>query len=251
MQEIASSSELAQVAIRPLCVDLDGTLVKSDTLHDSLLVLARSRPMLLLQLPAKLLKGKAAFKAFITQSITLDVAHLPYNRKLLAYLQEQHQQGRAIYLATGANIALARRVAEHLGIFKGVLGSDGNVNFTGNHKLEGLRAELGPGDFDYIGNGVPDLLLLASATEPMVANPSFALRRLLRSRKIQPAQDFSERKRPFAALVRAMRPHQWSKNLLLREAQVRLRLDVAEDGVEHLAFFAQDLIDPLFDRSCC
>jgi 4-hydroxybenzoate polyprenyltransferase/phosphoserine phosphatase len=215
LPELASSPDLARVAIRPLCVDLDGTLVKSDTLHDSLLVLARSRPMLLLQLPSKLLKGKAAFKAFVTQSITLDVAHLPYNRKLLAYLEEQYRQGRAIYLATGANIALARRVAEHLGIFKGVLGSDGSVNFTGNHKLEGLRAKLGPGDFDYIGDGVPDLLLLANATQPMVANPSFALRRLLRSRKIQPAQDFSERKHPFAALVRAMRPHQWSKNLLV------------------------------------
>lgn len=228
---------------RPLCVDLDGTLVKSDTLHDSLLVLARSHPALLLKLPGKLLKGKAAFKAFVTESIKLDVANLPYNRKLLAYLEDQRKQGRAIYLATGANIVLARRVAEHLGIFSGVLGSDGTVNLTGNHKLDGLRTELGAGDFDYIGNGAPDLLLLANATEPMVANPSFALRRLLRSRKIRPTQDFSERRHPMAALLRAMRPHQWAKNFLLFvPLLLSHRVSVASATAAVIAFFCFSLV---------
>ena len=215
MTEIVSPQEPTQVMLRPLCVDLDGTLVKSDTLVDSLLVLVRKRPSLLLALPGRLLRGKAAFKAFVTESISLDVAHLPYNRELLRYLEEQHQLGRDIYLATGANIALARRVAAHLGIFKDVLGSDGNRNLTGHNKLERLKSSLGPGEFDYVGNGAPDLPLLASSAEPMVANPSLALRILLRSRKIHPAQEFHERRHSAGALVRAMRPHQWSKNLLL------------------------------------
>ena len=105
----------------PHCVDLDGTLAKSDTLVDSLLVLARSRPQLLLRLPAQILHGKAAFKAFVTESISLDVAHLPYNHELLRFLQQECAHGRAIYLATGADAALANRVATHLGIFSGVL----------------------------------------------------------------------------------------------------------------------------------
>jgi 4-hydroxybenzoate polyprenyltransferase/phosphoserine phosphatase len=207
--------EPTEIALRPLCVDLDGTLVKSDTLLDSLLVLARQRPALLLALPARLLRGKAAFKAFVTESISLDVVHLPYNRKLLHYLQEQHERGRDIYLATGANIALARRVAAHLGIFKGVLGSDSDLNLTGRNKLERLRSSLGAGEFDYIGNGAPDLPLLASSAQPMVANPTLALRMMLRSRKIHTAQQFCERRHSVGALVRAMRPHQWTKNLLL------------------------------------
>jgi 4-hydroxybenzoate polyprenyltransferase/phosphoserine phosphatase len=201
--------------LRPLCVDLDGTLVKSDTLLDSLLVLARKRPSLLLRLPVQLLRGKAAFKAFITESISLDVVHLPYNQTLLQFLGEQQAQGRDIYLVTGANIALARRVADHLGIFKGVLGSDGTLNLTGNNKLERLRSSLGRGEFDYVGNAAPDLPLLANSTQPMVANPSFMLRILMRSKRIRPTLEFRAKRSSFAAFVRAIRPHQWAKNLLV------------------------------------
>ena len=212
---VVSATESTRVTLRPLCVDLDGTLVKSDTLHDSLLVLARKRRSLLLALPLQLLRGKAAFKAFVTESISLDVARLPYNRKLIRYLVEQHLQGREIYLATGANIELARRVAAHLGIFKEVLGSDNTLNLTGNSKLERLRSSFGYGEFDYIGNATPDLPLLEHSTEPMVANPSLALRVMMRARKIKPALEFCERRNLIAALTRAMRPHQWTKNLLL------------------------------------
>jgi 4-hydroxybenzoate polyprenyltransferase/phosphoserine phosphatase len=196
-------------------VDLDGTLVRSDTLVDSLLALMRMRPALLLALPRQLLRGKAAFKEFVTESISLDVAHLPYNDKLLEFLEQQHRQGRDLYLATGADVALARRVADHLGIFKGVLGSDGATNLTGDSKLAGLRSRLGPGDFDYIGNATPDLPLLAHATEPMVANPSFALRIRLRARGIRPVQEFNDRRSSLTSALRAMRPHQWAKNLLI------------------------------------
>ena len=83
----------------PLCVDLDGTLVKSDTLIDSLLVLTRNRPLLLLRLPGMVLRGKAPFKSFVTENVVLDVAHLPYNRKLIQFLQHEKARGREIYLA--------------------------------------------------------------------------------------------------------------------------------------------------------
>jgi 4-hydroxybenzoate polyprenyltransferase/phosphoserine phosphatase len=215
LPQIASQPEPAQATLRALCVDLDGTLVKSDTLVDSLLVLLRRRPALALALPGKLVKGKAAFKAFVTESISLDVESLPYNRMLLHFLKEQHALGRPLYLATGADVALARRVSDHLGIFNGVLGSDGATNLTGNKKLDGLRSRLGPGAFDYVGNATPDLPLLTVATEAMVANPSMALRSKLRSRGIKPTREFLERRNPATALVRTMRPHQWAKNLLI------------------------------------
>jgi len=210
-----SNQPLPGAAQPPLCVDLDGTLVKSDTLVDSLLGLLRTRPALLLALPGRLLRGKAALKAFVTESISLDVAHLPYNRKLLLFLQQQRREGRAIYLATGADIALARRIAGHLGIFSDVLGSDGVTNLTSVSKLEGLRKCLGPGEFDYIGNGVPDLPLLTHANVAMVANPSLILSIRLRVRGIRPVREFKERSHSAKSVVRAMRPHQWAKNLLI------------------------------------
>jgi 4-hydroxybenzoate polyprenyltransferase/phosphoserine phosphatase len=200
---------------RPLCVDLDGTLVKSDTLHDSLLALVRTHPLRALRLPVEVMRGKAAFKSFVTRNIDLDVAHLPYNRALLDYLQEEAANGRPIYLATGADTRLAQRVADHLGIFAGVLGSDGRTNLTGNHKLDRLRDEFDCAEFDYIGNATPDLTLLQHSTEPMVANPTPALRRKLKSRGIQPARSFEEGGSKFKSIVRALRVHQWAKNALL------------------------------------
>jgi 4-hydroxybenzoate polyprenyltransferase/phosphoserine phosphatase len=212
---VLSPPEPSIEVLRPLCVDLDGTLVKSDTLVDSLLVLARTRPSLLLALPGQLLRGKAAFKAFVTSQVSLDVVHLPYNRKLLQFLHEECDRGRTVYLATGADLRLAKRVASHLGVFSGVLGSDGTTNLTGSRKLDRLRSELGDRAYDYIGNDVPDLPLLAHADESMVANPSLRLRMRLRMHGIRPARTFVERDRPFLSTFRALRPHQWTKNLLV------------------------------------
>jgi 4-hydroxybenzoate polyprenyltransferase/phosphoserine phosphatase len=199
----------------PLCVDLDGTLVKSDTLVDSLLVLIRTHPLLVFMLPGRVLRGKAAFKSFVTDSVSLDVSHLPYNRPLLKYLHQERALGRPIFLATGADVRLANRVAAHLGIFTGVLGSDGATSLTGEKKLDRLRDRLGAGAFDYIGNDTPDLPLLAHAHEAMITNPTLGLRNGLRSRGIKPAREFVERRHPVRSLVKAVRVHQWAKNLLI------------------------------------
>jgi 4-hydroxybenzoate polyprenyltransferase len=215
LSQIVSPPVPAVTVLRPLCVDLDGTLVKSDTLVDSLLVLTRTHPACLFALPGRLLHGRAAFKAYVTGHVSLDVAHLPYNRKVLQFLHEESARGRRIYLVTGADLRLAERVAAHIGIFNGVLGSDGATNLTGNRKLTRLRSQFGDGPFDYIGNDVPDLPLLAQATETMVANPSLRLRLKLRTRGIHPARAFTERSHIFRSVLRALRPHQWSKNLLI------------------------------------
>ncbi len=135
----------------PLCVDLDGTLVKSDTLVDSVLVLARQHPAALVRIPGWIAQGKAKFKQYVTSAVTLDVEHLPYNRPLLEWLRAEHGQGRAMYLATAADRRLAERVAEHLGIFAGVLASDGQTNLAGGNKLAAFQAQFGE-SFCYIGN---------------------------------------------------------------------------------------------------
>lgn len=197
-----------------LCVDLDGTLVKSDTLVDSTLALARYRPSMLLKIPGWLFQGKAALKRNITASVSLDVAHLPYNRELLQYLEQQHAEGRSIYLATAADSALAHRIAAHLDLFDGVLASDGNLNLAGHNKLAAFRKTFGD-NFCYIGNALPDLPLLENCQHPMVANPTRGLRSALRKAKIAPARVFSEKVSPFKAWLKALRIHQWAKNILL------------------------------------
>lgn len=204
-----------QALQRPLCVDLDGTLVKVDTLYDTFLLLVRKDPLALLRVPFWVARGKANFKANLTRRIALDVTHLPYNQPLLEYLNAQHAMGRPIYLATGADVQLAERVAAHLGIFSGVLASDGQKNLTGRNKLARFREFFPEGAFDYIGNAVPDADLLQASVEPCVANPSLALRALLRVRKIHIAQRFKDQAPLGKSVVRAVRVHQWAKNFLV------------------------------------
>ena len=122
-------SPVAVQAERPLCVDLDGTLVKSDTFVDSLMVLARRHPIGFLQTPGWILKGKAHFKSQVASMVTLDVAHLPYNRPLLDYLRDEHTSGRKLYLATGADRVLARKIAllQESSIFHGIGNRRGEI----------------------------------------------------------------------------------------------------------------------------
>jgi 4-hydroxybenzoate polyprenyltransferase len=198
-----------------LCVDLDGTLVKSDTLHDSLLALARQKPQELLKVPGWIAQGKASFKRHVTAAVELDVAHLPYNRPLLDWLRIQHGEGRAIYLATAADHTLAERVANYLGIFAGVLASDGSINLAGGNKLKAFQQKFGDRGFCYIGNAKPDVELLAACEAPMVANPHGALKSGMRRKGTVPAATFEDRTPIFKAWLRAIRLHQWAKNALL------------------------------------
>jgi 4-hydroxybenzoate polyprenyltransferase len=215
-QTVARGAEAAaaQVVNEPLCVDLDGTLVKSDTLLDTVIVLARQSPASLLQFPKWIARGKAAFKQKVSALASIDVVHLPYNQPLLEYLRQQHAEGREIYLTTGADTVLAERVAAHLGIFCGVLASDGSVNLTGHNKLAAFQERF-PGGFCYIGNARPDVSLLTHCVHPMVANPHSALRSGLRSAGIVPERTFNDCASPWKAWVKAIRLHQWAKNVLI------------------------------------
>jgi 4-hydroxybenzoate polyprenyltransferase/phosphoserine phosphatase len=216
LQEQTQTELLPDVALRrPLCVDLDGTLVKSDTLVDSLLVLVRTHPRSAVKTFRWVLDGKAALKARVGNVVSLDVAHLPYNRPLLAFLEQERARGRRIYLTTGADAKLAGKIAAYLGIFDAVLSSNGDKNLTGENKLAGLRAEFGDEGFDYIGNAGPDLPLLQHAGEAMLANPHASLQGKLKSRKISIGRNFEDRTSRRKAFLKAIRLHQWAKNVLI------------------------------------
>ena len=239
----ALTQEMVPVAAqRALCVDLDGTLVKSDTLVDSLLLLVRTHPLRALGAPLWLKGGKAALKARVCSLVQLDAAHLPYNRKLLEYLTVQHGQGRKLYLTTGADCSLAQRIADHLGIFEEVLASDGSTNLTGHNKLQSLQQRFAGQGFDYIGNARPDLPLLSHSGEAMVANPDLALTGLLKKHKVPVARRFDDRA-PFSkTILKTIRLHQWAKNVLIFVPLLlahALRLPLVVDAI--VAFFCFSL----------
>ncbi len=199
---------------RPLCVDLDGTLIKSDSLHDALCELLRRSPLDILRAPFWVLKGgRAGLKIEVARRAPLDPARLPYNSRLLRYLKGQSRAGRPLYLATGADVVFAERVADYLGIFQGVLGTTGKNNLTSTRKLSGLKARFD--EFDYIGNSRADMTVLAGAREAMIANPTLGLRLSLRLKKIAVAGEFIDRRPAMRTVLKAVRVHQWAKNVLL------------------------------------
>jgi len=214
----AGGANPALAALAPgvaLCVDLDGTLVKSDTLHDSLLAMVRQNPGQLVKVPGWIAQGKASFKRHVGASVALDVEHLPYNRPLLEWLREQHGAGRAIYLATAADKPLADRVAAYLGIFAGVLASDGTVNLAGGNKLAAFRERFGERGFCYIGNAKPDVELLANCEAPMIANPHGALLAGMKRKGTVAVARFDDRTPLVKSWLKAVRLHQWAKNVLI------------------------------------
>ncbi|HTV06822.1 MAG TPA: UbiA family prenyltransferase [Acidobacteriaceae bacterium] len=227
---------------RPLCVDLDGTLVKSDTLLDSALLLARKQTRQALRAPLWLKGGRAAFKAEVTSRVSLDVEHLPWNHKLLEYLAEQRAAGRKIYLTTGADTRLAQRIADYLGLFDGVVASNGATNQTGHNKLASLQARFGEQGFDYIGNAGPDVPLLAASGEAMVANPTRSLHSKLASRNVKVIRSFEDRAPLGRSLLRAIRLHQWAKNVLIFvPVLLAHKLQLIRLGDAVLAFFCFSL----------
>lgn len=210
-----ASQQISPPTILPLCVDLDGTLVKSDTLADSLCVLARTHPAALLRVPGWLLGGKARLKREVSTHAPVDAAHLPYNEALIVYLREQTASGRPLYLSTGADQHLANRVAQHLGLFDGVFSSDGVTNLTGREKLRLLESRFGRSGFAYVGNSRKDLPLLRASKGAMLANPTVGLRSLLQRKRIPVQQVFQDRASAMQSIWRALRVHQWAKNVLI------------------------------------
>jgi 4-hydroxybenzoate polyprenyltransferase len=198
----------------PLVVDLDGTLLKTDLLLESLFSLLRQAPLLLFALPFWLLEGRAHLKCEIARRAPLDVALLPYRVGLLEYLRVEHEKGRSIILATSSDQRLAQQVADYLKLFDSVLASDGSTNLSGAHKRERLASKLGERGFDYAGNGSSDVAVWSSARKAIVVNPKpRLLRHVARVAEVQSV--FEDRGANVAEYLNALRPQQWLKNLLV------------------------------------
>src|SRR5208282_1491585 len=161
----------------PLVVDLDGTLLRTDSLIESMFVLARTRPLSLFKLPLWCTQGIAGFKHRLAAAALPDVHLLPYRSDLVEFLREQKGRGRRLILATGADERLAREVGQEVGLFGGVLASDGQINLSGARKRDRLVAEFGLRGFDYAGNSARDYIVWCAARRALLVSPTSRLAR--------------------------------------------------------------------------
>jgi len=164
----------------PLIVDLDGTLIDGDTLHLSLRRLLRERPWLLPVLPFVAATGRAEFKRFISNRVTLPAESLPYRSDVIAFVRAERRSSRTIILATAADRRIADAVSAHLGLFDFVIASDGHHNAKGLGKLGSIRAEIGQGEFDYVGDSLADVPVFRAARRSYLVAPGTTLRDAVR-----------------------------------------------------------------------
>ena len=127
------------MSVCPLVVDLDGTLIRTDMLHEFTLRILRDKPLDLLLIPYWLSQGKAVLKQHLAQRVDFDPGTLPYNHDLLNWLKKEKAKNRKLILCTATDITIAKAIAEHLGVFDEVMASDGIVNLAGEHKAEVLE----------------------------------------------------------------------------------------------------------------
>ena len=197
----------------PLVVDLDGTLTPTDTLHESLIQLVKRTPFSLLWLPLALLNGKAGFKEKIAAHTETDPTLLPYQQELVNYLRAEKLKGRKIILATAAHVSIAKRVAEHLDLFDQVLATQFGHNLEGAAKLQTIHAEVGE-KFAYAGDSKDDLPIWKAASSAILVGVGSNLAKKVK-RTTAVERDFPKEKTHFMVWLRALRVHQWLKNLLI------------------------------------
>ena len=195
-------------------VDLDGTLTLTDTLHESVIALIRAKPFMLFLIPIWLAKGVAYLKFKVAENSVLDVTTLPYNEPFIDWLKEQKASGKEIVLCTAANELIAHNVFKHFDFFDGVIASDEYTNLKSKNKRDALQKKYGEHGYDYAGNSSADIEVWAGASQAIVVNANKKV--LAQASQVATVSETFPSVNPnLSVWLKALRVHQWLKNLLL------------------------------------
>lgn len=197
----------------PLVVDLDGTLISTDSLHELFASAFFTQPLKAVAVLPSLLAGRSKFKDAISKVATIDPQTLPYRHDVLEFLKTEYAAGRSIYLVTAAHQSIATAIADHLDLFVRAKGSDADANLKGINKLRWIEAELGP-VFDYVGDSRADLPIWKKARTCFVIIKDGRVLQTLRSSGATIGRTF-ESAASGRHWLRALRLHQASKNALV------------------------------------
>jgi len=157
----------------PLAVDLDGTLIFTDMSKITFRRVLLPRFWLLpWMLYLDLTNRRARWKQILGRKLKFDPAELEYNEPFLAWLKEQKATGREIVLCTASEESVAKQIADYVGLFDDVMGSDGVTNLRMEAKGKALAERYGKGQFAYAGNSSHDLKTWPYAGEVIVVNAS-------------------------------------------------------------------------------
>lgn len=198
---------------KPLVIDVDGSLLRTDMLFESFLAAISAAPAAAFKTVWKTWRDRPRMKRELAELGQLRVDRLPVNEEVLAVAEEAKASGREVVLASGSDQALVQALGERFGFRGEHLGSRPGLNLTGHNKAAALVERYGVGGFDYIGDSRVDLTVWKNADKAIAVAPSKSVRATLENREGS-VEYIGQRWSP-VSLLKALRPHQWIKNVLL------------------------------------
>lgn len=196
----------------PLVLDLDGTLIRTDSLQEQALGLIRRKPFAIFKLVAWVFAGRVVLKERLAAAVPLDPEFLPVNEDVVALAQREAAKGRKIVLATAAHADTARPFLQRFPFITELLATEGTLNLKGKAKAEALSKRF-PEGFDYAGDSRADLEVWKHARNAIPVGASSSTVR--KARKSANVTEVITRPAVLKAFIKCLRPHQWAKNMLV------------------------------------
>jgi 4-hydroxybenzoate polyprenyltransferase/phosphoserine phosphatase len=198
-----------------VCADVDGTIIATDLLYESLLVAIKKNPAIVFLVPFWLIKGRAHLKAKLAeraQDLAFD--RLPIREEVAAYLKEQSLQGRTVVLASASHHLLVRGVAQQLGFVESIVASDAEHNCKGASKAAAIEKHVGGKGWEYVGDSSADRAVWRRAKRAVCVSRSHSFTQQIK-REFPDSTIFQVKPCTWRTYVRALRMYQWLKNLLV------------------------------------
>jgi len=197
-----------------LIVDLDNSLLKIDLFKDALGRSLLQQPLVFLKTVALALKNRAKAKIYISKQINIELPTLPFNKKVIDIINDYREKGYKIVLATGASSHYAGPISNYLGLFDKVMATDETINNTGLNKLNAIKNEI-DGDYIYVGDSKKDIPIWLHCKKAILVGAKTNIIKKLIENNVEIIDIMKKEKSNFRILLKQIRIHQWSKNLLL------------------------------------
>ena len=196
----------------PLVVDLDRALLRGDMLAEGVFALARINPLNIVRMIGWRLRGAEYFRQKVAEAADADMAALPVNQDVAAFVAGRKSDGQRIVLITAASAGDMRRQLVRFPFADEMIGRDGGGDLQGEEKAKLLR-RLFPRGFDYAGGSASDTEVWQAAREMILVEPSSSVART--AQKAKAADVYFPRASRWTVLAKALRLHQWAKNSLV------------------------------------
>ncbi len=243
--------------VKPLVLDVDGTFLKTDMLLENFWAGLGRDPLATLGVAVRYFREPARLKAELAAIAPIRTDLLPVNPEIADLALRSRVAGREVVFASASDRGLVERLAADYGLSERVFASDGTHNLKGTAKAEALVEAYGEGGFDYAGDSDADMPVWERAENALVVGRVSAARTLT-------ARGHNAVEIPggwnWRALLKALRPHQWVKNILLLLAMIashRFDLEtivpilwgiVAFSAAASSIYIVNDLLDLEADR---